>query len=1253
MSPDPLKRIRRMAAVSATALVVVVAGYLVLYLDSRTMEFSDPAMEEAVSRAIEGEIGEVHRSDLEELTHLDASGAGITDLSDIALMPNLRSLDLSRNDPHSLAPLTRLRHLEELRIGGMDMRSASERELAELRHLRNLRRLHLDNNPELHDIEALTEFDSLRSLSLRNTDVSELAPIVRLARLRELDLRETSLSRASLTPLTRLGALERLNLRGAGVRDIAPLGDLTGLRYLNLHSNPGIESLEPLRELTRLETLILRNVPIEEDLEVIADMRNLRRLNIRNTGVRELDVLADLMAAGALQDDPDGGIRAEVDIRDNPIAGSSAEGPSGYDPLRPYWEHISARYPERLPRAPTGEVVINEVMTSNGTTLSDRRDEYPDWVELYNPGDAPVDLSGYFLSSDPDEPEMFRFPEGTRLEAGEYLIVFASGAEDSATPSASDLAEDAAELHAGFALSSDGDTVVLTESDGSTTVSEAQVPQIPRDMSYGRRGDGVEGGDWAVYVDPTPGQSNADAPTHQPVSFSEGAGFFETPFDLELSVDDEGVEIYYTLDGSPPDPEAAGGIRTYRYRDHETGRFHIGITRTFRYRGPISIPSSGRLQEEPRTPTLLADIPTTVPEAEFWDWQPPADPGFRATVVRAVAYDGGEYRSRVHSGSYFVHPDAERAFPLGVVSISADPRDFFSYERGIYVPGLIYDSESEARVESAASAAEPHGPNASRSTSPTGEGTRDTGTGAGPGAWMSLPANYGERYEAPSHIEFFEPDGYRALSQDAGVRVHGSWSRAHPLKSLRLYARKDYDRQGYFDYPLFPGATRQGSHEAVTAYKRLLLRSGQSLFRSHLQDGIIHDHVRPHVDVDLLDYRPVVHFINGEYWGLKNLRERFDRFYLESNYGLDPEEVVILERGLGLEFLVDEGRPGDAEPFNRLRAYVAEHDISEEEHYHYVRSRMDVDSFIDYNIVRIFSGDFDGVNKHVAVWRRRGEADPDARPGHDGRWRWHTWDLDNALMFTEDDAMNYYANDRTLAEHRQAMWDDFAEVGVDAGRLAPGERWPRLALPATRDHRYTILIDGLMDNESFRHRFINRFADLLNSVYRPEVHAEAIEEAASRIEPEMRRHIARWGYPASLGYWRSQVEDHLEFVRKRPTFQREHMLDYFRDRGHDTGRVAPLAIELPERGGTVRVNTLLLDEETPGAEPGTLWRGFYFTGVPIEVEAIPDAGFTFERWEGEVPQRQQRRQRQQTDAGSRLELDFDRGRLLRPVFARE
>jgi len=97
--------------------------------------------------------------------------------------------------------------------------------------------------------------------------------------------------------------------------------------------------------LSNLEELILRNVPIGNQLNNLQGLDNLYRLNLRNCGIRELAPLAELMVSGALQDDPQNGIITLVDIRDNPLEGSSTV----YAPVRPFWHDIHIHYPIELP----------------------------------------------------------------------------------------------------------------------------------------------------------------------------------------------------------------------------------------------------------------------------------------------------------------------------------------------------------------------------------------------------------------------------------------------------------------------------------------------------------------------------------------------------------------------------------------------------------------------------------------------------------------------------------------------------------------------------------------------------------------------------------------------------------------------------------------------------------------------------------------------------------------------------------------
>ena len=112
-------------------------------------------------------------------------------------------------------------------------------------------------------------------------------------------------------------------------------------------------------------------------------------------------------------------------------------------------------------------------------------------------------------------------------------------------------------------------------------------------------------------------------------------------------------------------------------------------------------------------------------------------------------------------------------------------------------------------------------------------------------------------------------------------------------KSLKLYARSSYQPPGIVEYPIFPGLTTTGTGEPLTEFKRILLRNTGNHWSIDLfADALMHELIA-RTKVDVMAYRPAVVFINGEYWGIHNIRERLDQHYLAAHYNLDPENVVI------------------------------------------------------------------------------------------------------------------------------------------------------------------------------------------------------------------------------------------------------------------------------------------------------------------------------------------------------------------------
>ncbi len=194
-----------------------------------------------------------------------------------------------------------------------------------------------------------------------------------------------------------------------------------------------------------------------------------------------------------------------------------------------------------------GRVWINEIMASNGTTLADEDGDYEDWIELHNPGSAPVDLSGWGLSDDFNRPFRWTFSPGVTLKPGEFLLVWASGKDRPASDSPG------GHPHTNFRIDSDGEEILLTRPDG-LRVDEIPPTSIPRDVSFGRSAADTES--WVFFALPTPGKPNGGPGTHhlpETVTFSSESRLFSESLTVALSGAAPDQEIYYTTDNTRPD----------------------------------------------------------------------------------------------------------------------------------------------------------------------------------------------------------------------------------------------------------------------------------------------------------------------------------------------------------------------------------------------------------------------------------------------------------------------------------------------------------------------------------------------------------------------------------------------------------------------------------------------------------------------------------------------------------------------------
>lgn len=732
-----------------------------------------------------------------------------------------------------------------------------------------------------------------------------------------------------------------------------------------------------------------------------------------------------------------------------------------------------------------GQVVINEICASNSEILTDDDGDYEDWIELYNAGDTPVNLEGWFISDDDAEPLMYILPEETLIGPGGFLLIWASGKDEVGLSGG---------IHTDFRLSSAGEPVLLSDASGQV-VDAVAATALANNMSYGRQPDGTE--DFFYFLSPTPGYTNDGANGAEnfldPPEILTPSGFYTEEFHLIINHPTEGAELRYTLDGSVPD---------------QTSPLYTG-----------SLAIENRLGE----PDQISAIPTTsstVPE--WYRWFPPQNPVYKGTVVRVKAFLEGALPSPVSTATFIVDPDADTRYDLGRVALTL-PEESLLGPSGIYTNFL-----------------------------PTGI-----------------------NWEREAHFEFFESDGSPVFASDIGLRLHGGNSRRYALKSFRIYFRGRYGK-GELDIPVF------NDPEEPDFQERILLRnSGSDWARSYFRDAFVQQLLRGCSDVDFMHYRPVVSFVNGEYWGILNIRERFDDNYIFANYGYASDEIDMLENISGTVY-------GSNADYLTLRNHWDSADLSLEENYAYVTDRVDTDNFRDYHILQIFAMNTDQPGKNARWWRPKEEG---------GKWRWLLFDLDDSFAYGPH--CEYPRNGLVYS----SGLSNINATSVNSASLSPS--W------APNGPAQTLPLRAMLRSPLFRNDFINRFADLLNTAFLPSRLEQHIDDVDETIAPYMQEHYERWHRPTPENR-ALHVNLIRTFAENRKAAVEEHIIDFFQLPGSYTLTVN----RSPEPGGIVKVNSIPVHPDSIYIEGAQAypWSGRYYSGVELPLVAVPAEDFAFSHW---------------------------------------
>ncbi len=477
-------------------------------------------------------------------------------------------------------------------------------------------------------------------------------------------------------------------------------------------------------------------------------------------------------------------------------------------------------------------------------------------------------------------------------------------------------------------------------------------------------------------------------------------------------------------------------------------------------------------------------------------------------VVRARAWVDGLWPSRIATATYS-QSTAPLDYGLDVVSLVVDPFDLYDEETGIAAYGLPdYDS-----------------------------------------SYPYFGANFWEDWERDAHVQIFDPAGELVFEQDAGVKVHGGYTRAFEQKSWRLIARAAYgpDR---LDHAFFP-------HETQSSYKIMVLEGVGDWCPTHTENSFVSQLFRDgdghhfHT-LDTQAWEPAVLYLNGEFWGLYAYREKIDEHWIEAHHGADPDKLDRIECTADGTPLWWRLQQGSWEAFDGLNMFVDNSDLSDPEAWEEFQTMLDVENFATAIIATGYWGNTDWWNNNIKMWRQREEGAPFRHVVFDLGHSWPSY----------------------LYDH----------VGVSVG-------FSDLGMP----------IADALANEEFRVLLANQGSDFLNTVLAAEHALPVLDDMHARIEPVIEDQYDKWcGQPKS--HWDSDVAVAREFVQLKPAIFWSQLQTHLGLEGR-----AELSLEA-DPPGSGSFSLTIVEVEPPFT--GDFWLGIPITVTAVPAEGYGFAGWS-------------------------------------------
>jgi hypothetical protein len=447
-------------------------------------------------------------------------------------------------------------------------------------------------------------------------------------------------------------------------------------------------------------------------------------------------------------------------------------------------------------------------------------------------------------------------------------------------------------------------------------------------------------------------------------------------------------------------------------------------------------------------------------------------------VIRARAFQPGLQPSETETASFFM----ELYHTLDVISLVCDPEELWNPTTGLLSEEPDHSSRNRKN------------PNATEVQKQDEKGN------------LILPfrtpvySNYGKD-DRQGYVEFFDhTTGEVYISQGVKMDLMGAYSLDMPQKSFKVRAQAALGEK-YFNVNLFEG---QRDYEY---YKSFTLRnSGNDCVWTRVADGVETLLVDNYLDTDLitLAWKPVIVYLNGQYWGHYNLRERKDRFSIAQHEGLDLEKDKEIYENMTIIKGNSTVVQGSSKEYLAMRDYIKTlSPNTNAADLQYIYDNIDVDNYIDWFAIKMFFGDSDPGN--IMFYRL---------PTEGSKWKCLLFDTDYGLYMSGFNS----------------PWSYMKEQGMGQRKIN------------------NVIFRKMLEADEIREKFFVRIGQIFQTLT-TEVMIAQLDECVAQIETEMPMHFQRWaGYadtriinsdsPSSasglLRYWRQRVDRLKNVMPLRP-----------------------------------------------------------------------------------------------------------------------